>query len=693
MIPIIEDLSELVYIIDMDTYELLYINRAGREMFHISDWKGLVCYKALQNKEEPCEFCTNPFLKEEQCYQWNFFNPVVKRHYVLKDRSIIWEGRPARLEIAFDVTELEKQKADLEYSLKVENVVTSCAKSLADLRDIDRALDKVLKNLGEFLESDRVFLFEIKGNTMDNTHEWCAPGVSSQLSFCRNMPVDLIKRWIPEFNSGGCMVIEDVEALCSRYPNEYEVLSTQQIHCLIAAPLIIDGILAGYVGVDNFSDSMRKSTVSLLSSAGYFISSILLHRRMTDYDMLTGIRNRNAFMRDIKKAGSFPMGVVYVDINGMKALNDRYGHGYGDEVLLEAVHILLSYFGKDCCYRVGGDEFVIVDPSVPRCDFEQKVRGLKHEFSMHSRCHASVGRAWSNESDFIENLIFLADEQMYLDKKGYYRRNAMTGRYRHDFDDILGMFRPGELENRISQGCFKVFYQPKISLGTLLLSGAEALARYFDDGGREHSPAQFIPYMEDAGTIHLLDFYIFEQVCSELKEWMENGLKPVPVSVNFSRFTLGQPTFADRIQSIREKYHIPVELLEIEVTETIEASDRRLFHEVLQRLQKKRFKIAIDDFGVSFANVTLLTEIDFDILKLDKHLIDNLLSSSKTPMLVDSLTEICHKLGVRVVAEGVERPEQLDILKNAGCDDAQGYLFSRPISSKKYLEKYYLYKG
>ena len=153
------EISELLYISDVKTYDLLFLNKAGYESFNVDSLDGKKCYDVLQKRKEPCEFCTNSILKEGENYTWEFTNPITNRHYILKDRLIEWEGLPARMEIAFDTTESEKEKMQLKYMLEANEMVTECVRTLYQQNDIETATSQILERLGSFLCADRTYIF------------------------------------------------------------------------------------------------------------------------------------------------------------------------------------------------------------------------------------------------------------------------------------------------------------------------------------------------------------------------------------------------------------------------------------------------------------------------------------------------------------------------------------------------------
>ena len=182
----------------------------------------------------------------------------------------------------------------------------------------------------------------------------------------------------------------------------------------------------------------------------------------------------------------------------------------------------------------------------------------------------------------------------------------------------------------------------------------------------------------------MVDFYVFRFVCARLKDWLDQGKKAVPVSVNFSVSSLMQPSFVEQLKSICETYGISPRYMEIEVTEKVhdlEDCDIRL---LISELHQAGFMVAIDDFGTEYANLALLSEIDFDVLKLDKSMIDNIALNPRTKMIVELIAGVCHNLGIHMVAEGIETEEQFLTLRSCGVDMVQGFLLGRPIPAEEF---------
>ena len=699
-LSLLNEISELVYVSDPETYELLFVNQTGCQTLHLENYKHKKCYEILQGKTSPCEFCTNDRLCDDNFYTWEFTNPSIGRHFLLKDKIIQWRGKTARMEIAFDITERELQKQELKNMLDVQTLITNCVRMLYAVDDLDQTINAVLTQIGEFLVSDRAYVFEIKDELMNNTHEWTAPGISPQLEKLQQLDLSLISDWLPFFEKNDCIIIDDIEQLQKTNPAAYATLHAQEITSLIAAPIFLDNKLAGYIGIDNYDSEKIKNSSYLLLSMSIFLSYAIRHRnhvdmlhRLSYHDLLTNALNRNAFMDVLSqfRPGQYASaGIIYIDINGMKEINDFYGHHQGDKILITTVAKVFNLFKPDELFRIGGDEFVIITYDLTETDFYEKFNLLRNIFCEKTNLPFSIatGSCWVKSPSDLNSLLQQADSAMYTDKKKFYYGKEKTSRYRHNLDDILNLANYSALQEALTAGQFCIYFQPKISLDTEEFIGSEALIRYINQAGEIIAPNNFIPILEEARLIKMLDLYVFEEVCKQINIWKERKMRVKPVSINLSRSTLSYHFLADQLLALITKHNIDISLLELEVTETAEVDNQLVFSQALEKLKEYGFSISIDDFGVRNASLSLFTTINFDILKLDRSLVKTLAQNQKARILIRSLAVICSDLGIKLIAEGVETLEQLDILKELRCNEVQGYLFSKPLPLNDFENKY-----
>lgn len=221
---ILDNLQELVYIADMETYELLYCNRALAEEFHIPQRLHGKCYEILQGRRDPCPFCTNGKLSQDGCYVWKFYNQLVGRHFLLSDSICEFNGRQVRTEIASDITEHVLLQEQLDKNLSLQNFINHCARKLyRQDADLPFLIDDVLAAIGEYLQADRAYIFEFSDDVVRNTFEWCREGVVPQKEFLANVPVGGIARWMPNFYAHQPILITDLESLRVTSPEECAV--------------------------------------------------------------------------------------------------------------------------------------------------------------------------------------------------------------------------------------------------------------------------------------------------------------------------------------------------------------------------------------------------------------------------------------------------------------------------------------
>ena len=250
---IVDGMEELVYVRSLDSYELLYLNAAGREMTGIYDYKGCKCYKVLVDRDAPCEGCSARVLSSEDYHVWEKQNSYLNRHYILKEKLIPWNGKIAGLCVGIDVTEREITSMRVQEKLEFEKNIVDSTQMLLNERDIHTAISNLLRSIGTFYRAGRAYLFELQDNGQywDNTYEWCDEGVEPQIEYLQDVPLSVTKRWLEVFQSGECVIIENLDDIRETAPEEWEILKPQKVKNLIVAPVWRDRQVVGFIGVDN----------------------------------------------------------------------------------------------------------------------------------------------------------------------------------------------------------------------------------------------------------------------------------------------------------------------------------------------------------------------------------------------------------------------------------------------------------
>lgn len=690
---ILSGLSELVYLCDVETYELVYLNETGQKAFHASEAKGEPCYRVLQGRDAPCPFCTNDKLGFDSFYEWDTTNEVTGRRYFLRDKLLNLDGRTLRLEIAFDVTGRQNEKDQFKFLADAGVVVIDCIKILETQPDLPKALDETLRRLGTFLEADRAYIFEVEGDSMSNTHEWCGLGVEPQLPDLQDMPLSLIDHWLARFEAGEAVLIDSVADLPEDRRDEHDVLAAQGISSLAAVPIEIDGRLAGYLGVDNPLHGNLGIIEMPLVGLAYFTSSSMKRayvqkqlETLTWNDPLTGTHSRAAFHRDFDRGTFDRIGFALVDADRLSEINREEGRPAGDEMLRRIGSCLHEVFG-DAVYRIGDDEFCAVALPLEYEEFDRMTRSLTARFA-EAGLPASVGLAWSERCEDATVLLNTAGDRMRRVKIGRHRATDLGIDLAQD-GAVNDLIRPGGARDAVEAGLLDIFLMPQVATQTGALVGAEALIRYLDpERGIEVQPASFVPALEDMGEIADVDFFALTRACETVARWQREGRAAVPIAVNFSRMTVGEEGFVDRVAETVARFGVDPSLIEIEVTESARGRGGDLLRCVADDLRGRGFSVAVDDFGVDNANVSLFVQLEFDVLKMDRSLIWGIDATDRTMRVVSGLASLCDDLSIESVAEGIETEQQLEALKTTGCTRAQGYLIGRPSAIDEFERRF-----
>lgn len=334
-----------------------------------------------------------------------------------------------------DISGEEKTRRRLRRDNATDKAIIRAIRRLISEPSFSRAIDRILQDLSRAIHPDRLYILETDRKTISNTYEWCAPGVKSEMASLQNLPYDdYMQSWEKYLENDTVVVIPDIEELRRHGDIDgYEILKRQNIHSLMSAPLYYQGELIGYLGADNYEENERMDTKYLLETVGAFIAMHVVNQRLmkrlefaSGNDSLTGVKNRNAM--DIyfnQHAGESQLGVLFIDVNGLKYVNDTQGHAEGDRLMQNLAEFLCRYFPRDNIYRSGGDEFVIVTPGTTEEKMRGKTREIKDAMQKESFSFA-IGYAVSDHRG-IQQAAIRADQRMYQDKREYYQNHP---RYR-----------------------------------------------------------------------------------------------------------------------------------------------------------------------------------------------------------------------------------------------------------------------
>ncbi|WP_169515473.1 putative bifunctional diguanylate cyclase/phosphodiesterase [Anaerovorax odorimutans] len=408
-------------------------------------------------------------------------------------------------------------------------------------------------------------------------------------------------------------------------------------------------------------------------------------------DPVTGGLNYNKFRVDaeliLKSNKKEQFALVCTDIDNFSYINYTFGYKFGDKILAKISNIINKNLGTDeLCARRSDDTFVLL------LKFKDKNSVKKRLSLLHNKCNEIKSIKDNNYTLFMKKGIYIIHKKEYdisliVGKAEHSKRTIKTSLTNtlSFYDDKIHkeLLHEKALENSIASSLkkneFVVYLQPKISLTTKEIIGAEALVRWQHPLEGLISPDKFIPLFESNGYIVDLDFYVYKKVCTLLKKWIDNNKPLIPISVNVSRLHVANNNFANSFKKIVDEYKIPSNLLELELTENIFLKNVSDVLNMINALKKMGFILSIDDFGCGYSSLNLLKELPVDIVKLDKGFFKPDGLDKKDKYVVSGIINIAKDLNLQVLSEGVETQEQAEFLQSSQCDMAQGFLFAKPM--------------
>ncbi len=435
-----ENLNELVYVSDMDSYELIYMNRKLLEMHgfcSLEEIAGKKCYEVFQNCSEPCAICNNHELSEGFFKEWGYYNPILGRHLVLKDTMIVDNGRRCRIELALDAETSEWRSNMLDSYRNLEKLVNEGLRIALQAATPDRTIEVILEYIGKALNAERTYIFEKnEAGRDDNTYEWTANGITPEKDNLQGVPSEVYANWYQKFSENKKIVIANLEDIREEDPLQYENLKKQNVRSLVVVPLYNDSKVMGFYGVDNPPKGTLDYIFDMLQIMGHFITSSLKRRdlvamlkQMSYSDQLTGFGNRYAMNEHIENIpDGESVGVLFCDVTGLKKVNDTWGHAAGDRLILGACESLRRIFTDYELFRIGGDEFLVLCLGRKEEELKEKVEALKKDMQENSITMA-VGAAWQKEGKKnIDRLLTESEKLMYEDKSAYYKAAGIDRR-------------------------------------------------------------------------------------------------------------------------------------------------------------------------------------------------------------------------------------------------------------------------
>jgi diguanylate cyclase (GGDEF)-like protein/PAS domain S-box-containing protein len=418
------------------------------------------------------------------------------------------------------------------------------------------------------------------------------------------------------------------------------------------------------------------------------------------YDVLTGLPNRT-LLRDrlgqliaTAHRDSSQFALLFLDLDRFKYINDSMGHSVGDKLLQSVANRLQSCVREgDTVSRIGGDEFVLllreIDDMGVSSVAEKLLLSLATPFNLNGQeisTYASIGIAlYPLHATDIDVLMKDADAAMYNAKENG-RNNYKFFKPEMNFRANQVFLMEKDIRVALEQGQFTLVYQPQVDLATGAICGAEALIRWNHPEKGLIPPSEFIPVAEETGQIVTIGEWVLRTACWRFSEWKKQGLPSISLAVNLSIRQLRQPNLADVIESVLKETDLSAEFLELEITEGIMMGDTKSAMQFLTRMRALGVQMSIDDFGTGFSSLSYLKNLPVDKLKIDQSFVRDIGTDESDAAIIRSIISLGHRLDMKVIAEGVETLEQLDFLRLRGCDEIQGYYFSRPLAADEFFK-------
>jgi diguanylate cyclase (GGDEF)-like protein len=417
-------------------------------------------------------------------------------------------------------------------------------------------------------------------------------------------------------------------------------------------------------------------------------------RHLTTHDALTGLPNRILLDDRLDQAvahadrNSRPFALMVCSLDRFKLVNGSLGRNAGDELLQEVARRLARLVGPvDTVARAGGDEFLLLVNSIDHIDDARRLASRAVEAlqepvrigGIDLRTSMSIGIAlYPADGGTAEALAAHAQAAMSCAKqRGRGEIQRFEGGMRSGVEERVQL--ESELHTAVAQGQFRLYYQPKVHTQTGGVRGAEALIRWIHPQRGMIPPDTFIPLAEECGLIGAIGDWVVGEACRQARAWLDQGLPALRVSVNLSPSQFRGSGLSDTIRAALEAARLDPGYFEVELTESAVMSDPEQSIAILERLSAMGILVSVDDFGTGYSSMSYLRRFPIDKLKIDRVFISEIASRPEDASIVRAIVSLAHSLRLKVVAEGVETAAQLEFLKAIGCDEYQGYYFSRPL--------------
>ena len=613
-------------------------------------------------------------------------------------------------------TEHEEYEEELDARYFQNDIVATAFEIFEKTSNFDAAVNLLMRVIGTRVGLDRITVIraDIKNQEVYSDYQWNKKGIPKVLKEINKFDKKDFLTLFNNYGENGIIVLQydDMEEYS---PGAQKLLMQGDAKTVIYAAMYCEGRYTGAISYvvckekRNWSNEMLKqiSEVTKIISTHFAKNEIMNHAyqgavtRM-EHDTLTGLISFERFHEEIEriilsnKTNNYLM--IYTDFENFKYFNYKYGYTVGDQLLKDFCSSIISKIvDKHNLYftRVVSDQFLMFRPArYEKDEYEKLIEEIEQkniDFMLRQK-----ERFPQSNVTLRTGVYYVTPECMSasyaIDVANYARQKVdndskCSVRF---YDDEMQKRRTlenqivNEMKEAIEQHQFKVYFQPKYSIKNREITGAEALIRWERENGEVLSPDSFIPVYENNGKIVELDFYVFETVVKYLAKNQKEGRNQVPISINASSLHAMDSQTITLYMDILKKYDVDPSLVEIELTETAVVSEYESVRELFDEFQLHGIKTAMDDFGSGYSILNTIVDIPVDVIKIDRGFITSCLESDRGIYFLKHLIDMIRNLGYQIICEGVETDQQIEILKQIGCDEIQGYWYSKPLKEEDY---------
>lgn len=602
-----------------------------------------------------------------------------------------------------------KRLEENKYQAKMQTLISDISTEFISVTqsNLYEKIYSLACKVGDFFNIDRCYVFaiDIETNTMSCVSKWCNSKILPKVSNMQVISMDRYYWLLENFKNNHIVKAEKLSDL----PEEAELLKEDLkyigVKSILLAPISGSNKLLGFIGIDSIRLSNEWSDEqianigiinNILSDAFTRVEAEKEINYMAYHDYLTGLPNRRLFNDRLNQAIYLAkrtekiIGLIFIDLDSFKVINDTIGHEGGDQLLKIVSEKLVNIVRQsDTVSRFGGDEFIIMlnnltDDVDIRKISEKVMSVFKQPFNINRQefyVTTSVGIAmYPFDGTDAEELIKNADIAMYKAKeKG---RNQVFICSHELKEEIIKKIKiTNSLHRALERNEFYLNYQPQIELITGRIIGLEALIRWRHPEMGIIPPSVFIPIAEQAGLINRIGEWVLKTAYEQNRRWQINGYEHVRMAVNVSANQLRSHNLIEQIKEVMEVSELTPEYMELEITESAAMNETDYIVRLLGDIKSLGILISIDDFGTDYSSLSRLKVLPIDKLKIDKQFIDGIEESEKDKAIVRTIINLAKNLNIKVIAEGVETENQINFLKEELCDEIQGYYYYKPMSA------------